>query len=81
MKPGWLSSEFFANLAALAGKIIVLLVGVHLIHTADPAALTQQISDVILAVGALITISYGSANYTNNRTQLKSQLLAQTAPK
>lgn len=75
MKPGWLSSEFFVALAALATKVVTLLLVLNLIHTSDPDKLSQAISAVILGVGALFATSQTSANYANNRTRLKMEAM------
>lgn len=74
-KPGVLSSEFWVALAALAAKVITLLVVLNVIKNTDPGQLTEAISAVIAAVGALVTISHGATNYVTNRTNLKTAAL------
>ena len=79
-KPGVLTSEFWVALAALAAKVITLLVVLNVIKNIDPNRLTEAISAVIAAVGALVTISHGAANYVTNRTNLKAAALKANGP-
>jgi acyl dehydratase len=79
---GFVTSEFWIALAALAGKIVVLiyvLIAVSKTNPTDPNALITAISEVILAVGTIWGISHGAANYANNRTQLKTEAVRANA--
>lgn len=73
MKPGWLSSEFFVALAALATKVVMLFAVLNMIHGTDPDKLGQAVSEVILGIGGLFATSATAANYTTNRTRLKAE--------
>jgi hypothetical protein len=72
---GWISSEFWLALAAIAGKVVVFLITMQVIHTTDPNGLAQQVIDLVTAIGTLVTIAYGAGNYVNRRTQLKTEAM------
>lgn len=78
---GVLTSEFWLALAALAGKVTILLFTLNLIHSTDPDKVVQQITEVITAVGALFAISHGVTNYVTNRTNLKAAAVRAEAVK
>lgn len=78
MKPlasGFLTSEFWVALAALAGKVVVLLLTLNVIRTSDPNALTQTVTEVVLGVGTIWGLTHTAAKYSDNRTQLKTAAL------
>lgn len=69
---GWSSTEFFIALGALVSKVLIVLFTLNVIHATDPDKVIQQVAEAVAAIGALWTVSHGSANYTNNRTALKA---------
>lgn len=79
LSSGVITSEFWMALAALAGKVITLLVVLQVIHTTDPNNLTQAISSVILGIGTIWGLAKTNSTYTNNRTELKVEAMKSEA--
>ncbi len=73
---GFVTSEFWMALAALAGKMVALYFVVHTISLTDPNsqnALASSVMMVVLGIGTVVGIAHGASNYSNNRTQLKME--------
>jgi hypothetical protein len=73
-KAGWLSSEFWLSLSALAGKLVTLFFVLRTINASDPNApnaLINALGPAIVGVGAVLSIAMGQSAYINSRTQVK----------
>lgn len=81
MKPGFLTSEFWVALAALAGKVVAFLVTVKAAQTTDPNQLSTIVSEVVSGIGAIVALTHGSNTYVRSRTELKARALAQQPPR
>ena len=71
LSPGFLTSEFWVKLPALSGAIITFLISTNVIKTSDPNSLIQALSNVLIGVGTIVGLIWGSTSYANNRTKLK----------
>lgn len=80
LRSGFLTSEFWVSLAALAGKIVVLLVSLNYIGAAQQENITKAITDLLLAVGTLVALTQSTKSYVKNRTELKMASLGYGPP-
>lgn len=80
---GWVSSEFWMALAALAGKLLTVYFVIRTVSLTDPnsqSALIQAITMAVMGIGTVVGIAYGASNYTNNRTELKAEAVRAMGP-
>lgn len=68
MKPGWQTTEFWA---AVAAKLIALLVALGAISSGDAAGLGDGIGKGIAGAGAAIAAAVTVWKYIHHRTELK----------
>jgi hypothetical protein len=76
IKPGWMTSEFWASAATVAGQLIAALSILKVIPAADVNPLTHSVGVGLVSFGAFLASAWTVVSYVRSRVQVKTQALA-----
>jgi hypothetical protein len=75
-KPGWATTEFWLALAGVGAKVVIVLVILGVIPVEKQEGTTRAIVDLLVAIGGIVGITFGSAAYGRQRAEVKKMAMS-----